>query len=316
MQMDNKDPGSFKISYSHFWRTFRLRWHNVLRFLPESTHGACDECASLKQEFARSHDPQARFNAAKKYQSHLDLVYRDRDLEAFLQSSNPLTRSQQPLCLHWDSFRFQSRCFECLFSHWMFSFLALNFILTWFSSSLLQDGMDQSKWRIPRFHGPQGQRPLKSTMNLQRPQLKVQGCWCHNVCLDLWDTWQALTFCCCFLIWCCSMLRITIHHLLLFKVSHHSQGGIVKVIKWKSFMWGPWPASGCRQHHSDWMRIPLHWLCIGALQGIRSATSGSAPLSRTLLTTSERVWSSLFNLWLVSPAVQCSTKIWWIIPWS
>ena len=130
MQMDNKDPGSFKISYSHFWRTFRLRWHNVLRFLPESTHGACDECASLKQEFARSHDPQARFNAAKKYQSHLDLVYRDRDLEAFLQSSNPLTRSQQPLCLHWDSFRFQSRCFECLFSHWMFSFLALNFILT------------------------------------------------------------------------------------------------------------------------------------------------------------------------------------------
>lgn len=108
MQMENQDHGSFKISYSHFWRVFRKRWHNVIRFLPESTHGACDDCASLKQQFARSQDPQSKFNAAKAYQSHLDLVYKDRDLEAFLQSANPLTRSQQPLCLHWDSFRFQS----------------------------------------------------------------------------------------------------------------------------------------------------------------------------------------------------------------
>lgn len=108
MQMENQDHGSFKISYSHFWRVFRKRWHNVIRFLPESTHGACDDCASLKQQFARSQDPQSKFNAAKAYQSHLDLVYKDRDLEAFLQSANPLTRSQQPLCLHWHSFRFQS----------------------------------------------------------------------------------------------------------------------------------------------------------------------------------------------------------------
>ena len=46
--------------------------------------------------------------------------------------------------------------------------------------------MDQSKWRIPRYHGPNGQRPLKSTMNLQRPQLKVQGIWIFNVLLDLY----------------------------------------------------------------------------------------------------------------------------------
>ena len=51
---------------------------------------------------------------------------------------------------------------------------------------LAQDGMDQSKWRIPRYDG---QRPLKSTMNLQRPQLKIQGIWIFNVTLDLWVPW-------------------------------------------------------------------------------------------------------------------------------
>ena len=76
-----------------------------------------------------------------------------------------------------------------LVSNFLLLIHSLNIIGTLLSPSFLQDGMDQSKWRLPRFHGPQGQRPLKSTMNLQRHQLKVQGVWCHNVCLDLWDTW-------------------------------------------------------------------------------------------------------------------------------
>ena len=54
-----------------------------------------------------------------------------------------------------------------------------------FACEPFQDGMDQSKWRIPRYSK---QRPLKSTSMLQRPQLKVQGCWVHGVALDLWVT--------------------------------------------------------------------------------------------------------------------------------
>ncbi len=53
-------------------------------------------------------------------------------------------------------------------------------------SLITEDGMDQAKWRIPRYHGPHGQRPLKSTQMLARPQLKIQGCWVHGVVLDLW----------------------------------------------------------------------------------------------------------------------------------
>lgn len=52
--------------------------------------------------------------------------------------------------------------------------------------------MDQAKWRIPRFHGPHGQRPLKSTQMLARPQLKIQGCWVHGVVLDLWAPYALL----------------------------------------------------------------------------------------------------------------------------
>ncbi|CAK9029740.1 RRM domain-containing protein [Durusdinium trenchii] len=146
MQTERKGDG---ISYNHFWRTFRQGWSNLLRFVAPSTHGACDVCCGFKSDFKRQLDPQTKFETARCYRHHLEEVGRDRDLEQFLQASNTLERSGHPLAMHWD-------------------------------------GMDQSKWRIPRYHGPNGQRPLKSTMNLQRPQLKVQGIWIFNVLLDLY----------------------------------------------------------------------------------------------------------------------------------
>ena len=43
-----------------------------------------------------------------------------------------------------------------------------------------EDGMDQSKWALPRVrHG----QLTKALQKLERPRTKVQGCWAHNVAL-------------------------------------------------------------------------------------------------------------------------------------
>lgn len=42
--------------------------------------------------------------------------------------------------------------------------------------------MDQSKWSIPRLRGGV---LTKSMQKLDRPRLKLQGCWAHNMVLML-----------------------------------------------------------------------------------------------------------------------------------
>ena len=89
-----------KISYQHFWKVFRLNWHQILKFLPSSTHGACDTCVGFKAEFRKALTPQQKFENARAYKSHIDEVCQDRDLEEFLQISNPLATPGAPLCIH------------------------------------------------------------------------------------------------------------------------------------------------------------------------------------------------------------------------
>ena len=79
------------------------------------------------------------------------------------------------------SFNFYNKCWWCpnkTAPQWMHEIEILE-------NSSTQDGMDQAKWRVPRWHG---QRPLKSTQMLQRPQLKVQACWVHGIVLDLFES--------------------------------------------------------------------------------------------------------------------------------
>ena len=55
--------------------------------------------------------------------------------------------------------------------------------MTRFVCTHSQDGMDQAKWSIPRC------RSLitpKSLAGHQRLKFKVQGVWCHGICLKLW----------------------------------------------------------------------------------------------------------------------------------
>ena len=88
-------------SYGYFWNTFRSHWHNLLRFLPRSTHGTCDACAAFKSRFKKAITPADKFQNATAYRAHLDEVARDRDLEEFLQTATPLTTPGSPLCMHW-----------------------------------------------------------------------------------------------------------------------------------------------------------------------------------------------------------------------
>ena len=39
--------------YVTFWRRYKLKWANTLRFLPPSTHGTCDVCTDFKERFRR-----------------------------------------------------------------------------------------------------------------------------------------------------------------------------------------------------------------------------------------------------------------------
>ena len=100
MQMCQEAKG---VSYKHFWTVFRQNWHQILRFLPSSSHGACDTCVAFKSGFRKALHPQEKFHNAKAYKAHIDSVCQDRDLEAFLQVSNPLANAGSALCLHFVS---------------------------------------------------------------------------------------------------------------------------------------------------------------------------------------------------------------------
>lgn len=142
-----------------------------------------------------------------------------------------------------------------------------------------EDGMDQSKWRIPRYHGPNGQRPLKSTVNLQRPQLKVQGVWIHNVLLDLWDSWQ---FCVC--------ASFDLAGLLFQNLCHTQRVHGDYILKYcgqlwtnqqhlglQIVAWGLRPQSCCRQHYCAGVCFKIHRRCAPDLPRRWSAPARSNP---------------------------------------
>ena len=48
---------------------------------------------------------------------------------------------------------------------------------------LPEDGMDQSKWSVPRNRYTLAAKALSG---LQRPKFKIQGVWAHGILLKLW----------------------------------------------------------------------------------------------------------------------------------
>ena len=39
------------LRYQQFWRTYDQHWRPLLKFLPPSTHGTCDDCTHFKELF-------------------------------------------------------------------------------------------------------------------------------------------------------------------------------------------------------------------------------------------------------------------------
>ena len=99
-QMTQEAQIAKAVSYQFFWQIFRQNWNQILRFLPSSTHGACDSCCFFKSQFKKAMSPQEKFHNAKAYKEHIDAVCADRDLEAYLQGCNPLLTPGSALCLH------------------------------------------------------------------------------------------------------------------------------------------------------------------------------------------------------------------------
>lgn len=131
--------GRKDISYQQFWRTYNEQWRTLLKFLPPSTHGTCDDCTHYKELFRTTpvKDLQARFDVAKAYREHVDQVGDDRALEDWVQAQNPFLNQQDAMTMH-------------------------------------VDGMDQAKWAIPRCRNS---TTTKAEMPLQKPRFKIQGCW-------------------------------------------------------------------------------------------------------------------------------------------
>ena len=87
-----------------------------------------------------------KFALIKAYKDHLKAVALDRELEQFLEAQDP-TSSAKPIL-----------------------FIQL-------------DGMDQSKWSLPRIVQHRGSKDVQKYI---RPRLKVVGVWCSGFLLTLY----------------------------------------------------------------------------------------------------------------------------------
>lgn len=91
-----------------------------------------------------------------------------------LQVSAPLDDDQAPLTIHWEPFLQQG------WSYIWYHLLAVGFRL---SPPLPKDGMDQSKWALPRNRMVQASKEMQT---LVRPRIKLHGVWVHGVSLTLY----------------------------------------------------------------------------------------------------------------------------------
>ena len=127
--------------------------------------------------WVQTQDMQEKFDLSKVYRDHINQVGADRALEDFVSVAwlSMTSKAMVSMCagtvkyvLH------QGHClsgFACMKSKAQ-SPLAYEDALTFHV-----DGMDQSKWSVPR---SRGNRVTKSQAPLLRPRFKVQGIWNLN----------------------------------------------------------------------------------------------------------------------------------------
>lgn len=156
IQLDRPSAASWTCFYNR-WKT---HWSLVLEFGHESTHATCDECCNYKHEMKgwlnslQSDVENHIFENMVKYQRHLAAVAADRSFINGLRMAASIpetTRTSQTL--------------------------GGEYLL------VIVDGMDQAKWRLPRF--PELRTP-KSAAHLKRPTVVVEAVWVVGHRLDFY----------------------------------------------------------------------------------------------------------------------------------
>ena len=125
------------VSYTVFWRRYRNHWRRCLKFRPIGEFTECDTCHRLKLAVEAATTIDEKLSANKALADHLGMVKNARYVEECLRSAVPWGTPSRPLVF-------------------------------------MTDGMDQSKWAVPRMRHLQGP---KSWGKYVRPRVKVQGLW-------------------------------------------------------------------------------------------------------------------------------------------
>lgn len=155
-EVQGEDPAGFTTFMKIFHRVFKSH----LKFRDKAEHAQCDVCYKLRKKISKARTAEARSVATEMYTKHLLSQWMDRQ--------------------HYWNLRSLSRKFfseHLQFARQLFQSDLSSSILT-----VIMDGMDQAKLRVPRF----GYRRITKTVDkIFRPALHLAGCWLHGFKLNL-----------------------------------------------------------------------------------------------------------------------------------
>jgi hypothetical protein len=142
-------------SWTRFYTRWVAKWRHVLEFKHESQHAVCDDCCNYKHAMhgwlkqLQSDLLSETFESMQEYQRHLSAVSADRSFTVGLRAG-----AVSAHCAGQSDYLM-----------------------------ILVDGMDQAKWRLPRF--PSLRTP-KSGAKLGRPTVVVEAVWIVGHRLDFY----------------------------------------------------------------------------------------------------------------------------------
>ena len=125
------------MSYITFWRRWRSLWRHVLRFKPKSEFAQCNECNDLRMQIREETDMQKKYVAVEQLRGHHKLQWGCRAVFWTMKSCNPF-RMLVPVLV------------------------------------VVFDGMEQSKWAIPRMRGG-GRTLIEEVQRLHTSALRCAG---------------------------------------------------------------------------------------------------------------------------------------------
>ena len=142
-------------SWTRFYTRWASKWRHILEFKHESQHAVCDECCKYKHAMhgwlkqLQSDLLSQTFETMQEYQRHLSAVTADRSFTVGLRGG-----AVSAHCAGQSDYLM-----------------------------ILVDGMDQAKWRLPRFPAL---RTPKSGAKLGRPTVVVEAVWIVGHRLDFY----------------------------------------------------------------------------------------------------------------------------------